>query len=371
MKGVAFFFSSIATLERRTKEKSEKANNEKEDEEYDEQNDEVQEKHWPAMNYWIAVQSSNGMRVSTVPLHSTLLQTGMEVTAKALPVCKRGEEEQSCAPLCTTLKDHNNNFMQSKVDMSFSNSLELLQDQLLEEPLESIHAKERVVRLQVVSRSFIAKLRDKLIPSLVSAGLHFDVFGIEECNVSSDVQNATKAFASPIVVAVNDIERAMAKLSYALYCGEMFRKVKTARYTYQHYCSVKKFLSLLGSNDQFKETIIKHLNKLVEILGDRESDFIKQMRINYDLIEVNGGWCFSISQRKFVSNPIKESDIGKESPMAFIEYEHTKESDPGYFKEILENSLSQLEIAHFCEYFIRLFNCRIKQHKEKVMCLIG
>ena len=63
MKGVAFFFSSIATLERRTKEKSEKANNEKEDEEYDEQNDEVQEKHWPAMNYWIAVQSSNGMRV--------------------------------------------------------------------------------------------------------------------------------------------------------------------------------------------------------------------------------------------------------------------------------------------------------------------
>ena len=156
----------------------------------------------------------------------------MEVTAKALPVCKRREEEQSCAPLCTTLKDHNNNFMQSKVDMSFSNSLELLQDQLLEEPLESIHASERVVRLQVVSRSFISKLRDKLIPSLVSAGLQFDVFGIEECNVSSDVQNAKKALASPIVVAVNDIERAMAKLSYALYCGEMLRKVKTARYTY-------------------------------------------------------------------------------------------------------------------------------------------
>ena len=72
-----------------------------------------------------------------------------------------------------------------------------------------------------------------------------------------------------------------------------------------------------------------------------------------------------------MSSPIKESDIGKESPRAFIEYEHTKEPDPGYFKEILENSLSQLEIAHFCAYFIRLFTCRIKQHKEKVMCLIG
>ena len=284
MKGVAFFFSSIATLETRTKEKSEKANNEKEDEEYDEQNDEVQEKHWPAMTYWIAVQSSNGMRVSTVPLHSTLLQTGMEVTAKALPVCKRGKEKQSCAPLCTTLTDHNNNFMQSKVDMSFSNSLELLQDQLLEEPLESIHASERFVRLQVVSRTFIAKLRDKLIPSLVSA-----------------------------------------------------------------------------SNDHFKETIIKHLNKLVEILGDRESDFIKQMRINYDLIEVNG--VFQLARESLYQIPSKNLILAKNL--------RGRSSSTNTLKSQIQNSLSQLEIAHFCEYFIRVFNCRIKQHKEKVMCLIG
>ena len=83
MKGVAFFFSSVAALERRSKGK--KKNNEQQE---DEQNDEVQEKYWPAITYWIAVQSPNGTRVSTVPLHSALLQTGMEVTAKALPVCK-------------------------------------------------------------------------------------------------------------------------------------------------------------------------------------------------------------------------------------------------------------------------------------------
>ena len=72
----------------------------------------------------------------------------------------------------------------------------------------------------------------------------------------------------------------------------------------------------------------------MKILGDRESEFIKQMRINYDLIEVIGEWCFSISQRKFVSNPIKES-----------EWEHTKEPDPGYFKEIFGNS-ALLRIFH-------------------------
>ena len=311
MKGVAFFFSSVATLERRSKEKGEKADSQEQE---DDQSNELPERYWPAITYCIAVQSSNAMRVSTVPLHSTLLETGMEVIAKALPVCKRGNEEESCAPFCTTLKDHNNHFMQTKVDMSFSCSLQLLQDQLVEEPLTSLHASERVVRLQVVSSLFFAKLRDKLIPSLVSSGLQFDVFGIEVCHLPSEIP---KGLASPIVIAMNDIERAMAKLSYALHNGEMFKKVKNSEYTYQHCCSVKKFLFLLGSNDQFEDTIIKHLNKLVEILGDKECEFTKQLRINYDLIEVNGGWCFSISQRKFVLHPIKKTEIGRESPRAY------------------------------------------------------
>ena len=81
----------------------------------------------------------------------------MEVIAKALPVCKRGSEEESCAPLCTTLNDHNNHFIQTKVDKSFSHSLELLQDQIIEEPLESVNASERVVRVQVVCGLFTEK----------------------------------------------------------------------------------------------------------------------------------------------------------------------------------------------------------------------
>ena len=95
---------------------------------------------------------------------------------------------------------------------------------------------------------------------------------------------------------------------------------------------------------------------------DKECEFTKELRINYDLIEVKEGWCFWISQRKFVLYPIGHNDIGKESPRAFIDYEHTKEPSPGYFKEILNNSLNQTEIEHFCEY---------KEHKERVLCLIG
>ena len=85
MKGVAFFVSSVAALEKQSKEKCEKPNSQAQE---DNHNDELREKYWPAITYWIAVQSSNGMRVLTASLHSALLQTGMEITAKNLPVCK-------------------------------------------------------------------------------------------------------------------------------------------------------------------------------------------------------------------------------------------------------------------------------------------
>ena len=245
--------------------------------------------------------------------------------------------------------------------------MEILRDQLLDEPMSSLHGSERVVRMQVVSSLFITKLRDSLIPALVSAGLEFDVYGIEASNLPTEVSKVTKALASPIVIAMHDVERAMAKLGYALHGGEVFKKVACSKYTYQHCCSVKKFPSLLGSNDEFKDTIIKHLNKLVEILGDKECEFTKELRINYDLIEVKEGWCFSVSQRKFVLNPIGDKHRERIS-QGIIDYEHTKVPQPGYFKEILENSLNQTEFEHFCEYFVWLLNCGIKQHKEKVLC---
>lgn len=49
---------------------------------------------------------------------------------------------------------------------------------------------------------------------------------------------------------------------------------------------------------------------------------------------------------------MKDADIGKESPRVYVDYEHTKKPDPGYFKQIFENSLKELEMAHFCEYFM-------------------
>ena len=96
-----------------------------------------------------------------------------------------------------------------------------------------------------------------------------------------------------------------------------------------------------------------------------------QLTINYDLVEVRDGWCYSIPNRKFIKDAIQDPSIGKITPRAFVDYDHTKNSEPGYFQAILENSLDEVEISHFCEYFLRLLNHGGEQHKERVLCLIG
>ena len=365
---MSFFFSSISTIERKRKpiQRLEGTT----DECVDEQIEESEVFH-PAITYWMAINSQNGSRVSTIPIHAAFLEVGVEAEPKCIQSWIAGKENALAGPLCTIVKDHKNAFLQSKVDNSFMHHLNILSDQMIDEPMASPHGSERVVRLQVVSPHIKAVLRTKVVPTLTRAGLVFDVFGIEvteEQQVSKS--DKTRDLASPLVIALNDIERAMERLHYAIYRGDVFRKVPTAIYTYQHCCSVKKFLSILASNPSLKEAIIKHMAKLESLLADPDNELVKQLKINFDLIEVNDGWCFSLKQRKFVKYR-QEDEAELLSPRAFVPYDRFKTPEPGFFKEILTNSLDETEIGHFCEYYVRLLNHKGKQHKEKVLCLVG
>ena len=361
IKEMAFFFSSVAVVANECEEGKDG------DKETVNNNSQRKKKiYWPAISYWIALQSRDGLRMSTIPVHSARLDTGMEVTAKSVQECSRGKEGNAVAPLCTTLKDHNNSFLQRKVDVSFQHCLEALEWQVLEEPVPSIHGSDRVVRLQVGNPVFPSELQNRAIQALTRVGLLFDVLGIENVKVSESRQSMGRALPkSAIVVALNKIERVMAKRGYGLHKGDVFKKNEASMYTFEHACSIKKFLSVLANNDQLKEIIITDFNKVESILADPECKFTQQLRINYDLIEVLDGWCFSLSQRRFVQNPIKE--IGKECPRAFVQYPHTKEPEAKHFQSILENSISPTGVTYFCEYYLRLLNHGIKPREEKVL----
>ena len=89
------------------------------------------------------------------------------------------------------------------------------------------------------------------------------------------------------------------------------------------------------------------------------------------MIEVLDGKCWSIKDRKFVSDVIPEGQVGRISPRAFCPYDASKPADPKYFRVILENSLSDEDITRFCTDFVKLLGHNQKQHKDKVPCLVG
>ena len=113
------------------------------------------------------------------------------------------------------------------------------------------------------------------------------------------------------------------------------------------------------------------MRKVIEILSNPYCEVIRPLCVDYNLIEVNDGLCWSIKDRRFVDNAINDKDIGHITPRAFSPYDPSKEPEAKYFKEILENSLSKVEVQLFCEDFLRLLSHNKKRHKDKVPYLVG
>ena len=71
-----------------------------------------------------------------------------------------------------------------------------------------------------------------------------------------------------------------------------------------------------------------------------------------------------------MNGAIQDHQIGKVSPRAFFPFNATRDPDPKYFREVLENSLEPQEVAKFCDDFFKLLSYNKKRHKDKVPCLV-
>ena len=174
-----------------------------------------------------------------------------------------------------------------------------------------------------------------------------------------------------LTVLVNDIGIAIKKLGYALYGGKVYKKCDKAKYTYSYKCEVEAYVNGLAANELFKARLLKDMKRVIENLANPFCEVIRPLRVDYNLIEVNDGRCWSIKERHFLDNAIKDKDISHVTPRAFTTYDATEEVEPKYFKEILENSLPEAETSTFCEDFLKLLNHNQKRHKNRVPCLIG
>ena len=89
------------------------------------------------------------------------------------------------------------------------------------------------------------------------------------------------------------------------------------------------------------------MRKGIDLLADPHCELFQPLVIDYDLTEVNNGVCWSVKNRAFIENPIEVRKKGKPSPRCFCAYDHATETDPKYFREIVENSFLQAKWQRF------------------------
>ena len=292
-----------------------------------------------------------------------------------------GKESPATAELYKVFKDHKNPFMRDLVRSSYKHSYRdearklIGEDCLCTQELDDC-GSENVVRVTLVNQKFHASLL-KAIERLTAAKLQLDKFGFESNTATSQASTSQppcddeKMLSNKLAILVNDIAIAMGKLGYATYRGKIYKKDPRSTFTFSYKCETRAFVNTLATNEQFKSRMLPQMKKIIDLLSDPYYELFRPLTVDYDLIEVNNGACWSLKGRNFVEDAIEEHQIGKVSPRAFCPYESNQIPDAKYFRQILENSLTPDDVCGFCEEFVKLLNYNKKKHKDKVLCLVG
>ena len=177
--------------------------------------------------------------------------------------------------------------------------------------------------------------------------------------------------SNKLAILGNDMAIAMGKLDYGTYRGKIYKRDARSMFTFSYKCEARVFVNTLATNERFKSRMLPQMKRVIELLSDPYCELFRPLTVDYDLIEVSKGVCWSLKKGKFVEDAIEENQIGKVSPRAFCLYQPNQVPDAKYFREILENSLSPDDVLRFCEDFVKLLNYNRKKHKDKVPCLVG
>ena len=90
--------------------------------------------------------------------------------------------------------------------------------------------------------------------------------------------------------------------------------IVSGKYAFVKSSSVKQFIHSLLSNSALANVMAPVINQVINIMAYKGCTIVRQIAINYDLIEVKPfGTCFSFKKKSFVMDAIAVGDIGKSS----------------------------------------------------------
>ena len=200
----------------------------------------------------------------------------------------------------------------------------------------------------------------------------------EENPAISESPHSSSLIGSKLCSSTYMLGKMMQKLNYTLYKGEVFKKAPEGKYTLIKCCSVDQFVHAALSNHKMADLMASQVNHVASILSNKGCQMIRQMKIDYNLIEVKPfGTCFSIKEKRFIENPIGKELIRKISPRAYVRHVSYTYSDekiplPVQFIETVENSLEEeSERLYFYRKYYHLLCHGEFPQKIKKLCLVG
>mgnify|MGYP002803952926 FL=1 len=362
MNGVQFFLSAI------TSQMSNRKSCHHEDSEAPDS--------YPAIAYFIVYKESDtcNENVLFTALHNEDVETELTPIRVRTKNATGNEMETAARQLFQVVKDHNNASIQEMLNSSnvycYRNAGDTSRDDELDSDVEfsSNHFPNRPCVLMVVNQSDFGTSIPAAVEKLQSDGLVVDIGSPRVLNL----ENPSSSSTSDVVTIIQKIERCMKLCDHALYRSDVYAKPEDSSFAYVKMMGVSSYLHKLLANEALRDKLVQHFQAVERHLLHPACEIIRQIKFEYDLIEVSNGYCFSIKSRRFIPCPISESMRGKLSPRAFVPYDCSTPPQPEYFREGIYNSFPDDDVrAKFLNKFYQCLLPFSMPQKVKKLVVVG
>lgn len=104
-----------------------------------------------------------------------------------------------------------------------------------------------------------------------------------------------------------------------LHQGYVYKFIPESTKTYTYYKPVKDFVMRLLGDPLVADVVANHVYEVSRLLAEKSCRVIKQLKLDYNFIEVIGGIFFNIEKKCFEEHPVLDG-----SPRAFVLHKRTK-----------------------------------------------
>ena len=315
---------------------------------------EVEQPNIPSIAYFIVYTTCKETNDNT--FFSALHNRDFEPDIQQIKVrgSASNEMENAARQLFQTVKDHNNKTVQEMLEVSnvycYCHAGDSSTDDDSDDEFYPTHFPSLPCCFTIVNHNGYMESFHSAIKRLESDGLVFETTFSPDVDTVQSVSQRNK-----ITATIRKIDRLMLIYRQALYRSAIYTTPDNAKMTYVRMMDVSSYLNKLLANAALNNDLLRHFQPVEKILSHPACKMIKQIEFDLDLIEVSNGFCFSISQRKFVENPIPPSKVGKISPQAFVPYDCSTPPQPKYFKQGILNSFP--EKAKRVNFLNKFYHC--------------